>query len=701
MRYVSLTAILLTSACAVGPDYHRPSIDMPDYFKEGVLTPPAPDTTIDLPAPVAAETTADTAPVSDTALASDTAPRKVVAEAAQPAPEIVTPTEKTAEKTAEKVPEKTAENPAEKTAVSTEDTSSPRKPYFSTVAFNGSSSHEAAPLPAPAESTDAPVAAETTTDTVVADSKSAPSTDATPAVEQKADTVAADAKPASSTDVPVVAEATTDTVVADAKPVPSADVPAAPEHAKVIPVADATPSADAPEAAKQLHAAQPQEDASRGQWWSVFDDAALNELEEQVASHNQTVQASEAAFHQARALVAEYRSAYFPTVSGDVSMTRSKGSQSSASSVSSAVSNHYNTSLGASWVPDFWGRVRRQMESGNATAEAGAANLAVATLSAQTELATDYLSLRIADEQKRLLQRTTAAYSKALYITENQYKAGVAARSDVLQAKVQLDTAQAQLVDVGVQRAQYEHAIAVLIGKAPAVFSLAEVNTVPTLPETPDIVPSQLMERRPDIASSERTVIAANAQIGVAEAAYFPDITLAASGGYGNSHLADWFLLPSRFWSIGPSLAETLFDGGLRSAQTEAAIATYDQTVANYRQTVLTAFQAVEDNLASLRILADESVVLESAVKDAHASAEVSMNQYKAGTVSYLTVVTTQTASLNAELSALNIRKQRLLAATTLIENVGGGWDVAELSKPSVTQSETTPISIFPPRVED
>jgi len=463
-------------------------------------------------------------------------------------------------------------------------------------------------------------------------------------------------------------------------------------------------AAPTPEAARALAKAKPQDDAVRGKWWETFGDDDLNKLEEQVASANQTVKAAEASFRQARALVAEARASFFPTVGATGSVSRGGGSShiNSATGISSggAPHNSYAASLDASWVPDFWGKVRRELESSEAGAQASAANLATATLSAQAELAIDYLELRMADEQKRLLEASVAAYAKSLEITQNQYKAGIVVSSDVLQAKTQLESAQAQLIDVGVARAQFEHAIAVLIGRAPADFSIVEINNVPALPDTPDAVPSELLERRPDIASAERTVASANAQIGVAEAAYFPDITLSASGGYNSSTLANWFSLPNRFWSIGPTLAETIFDAGLRSAQTEAAIATYDQTVANYRQTVLTAFQAVEDNLAQLRIYAQEAATLDAEVQDAKQSLEVSLNQYKSGTVSYLNVVTAQTASLNAELTALNVRKARLVSMATLIQNLGGGWHASELDKPDVPQGETTPLSILPPSVK-
>jgi len=458
-----------------------------------------------------------------------------------------------------------------------------------------------------------------------------------------------------------------------------------------------------PEAVKTLAKAEPKDSADRGKWWEVFGDAELNKLEEQIATSNQTVKAAEASFRQARALVAEARAAYFPTVGLDASATRNSigtgAGHTSGSTLGGVIYNSYGTSLEASWVPDLWGKVRRQVESSKATAAASAAEMASVRLSAQGELAIDYLDLRIADEQKRLLDRTVEAYKESVMITENQYKSGVASESDVLQAKVQLETTEAQDVDVGVARAEYEHAIALLVGKAPADFSIAVVDNVPGLPSIPSGVPSELLERRPDVAAAERNVAAANAQIGVAESAYFPNVTLAADGGYTGSKLEHLFTLPDRFWSIGPSLVETIFDAGLRSAQTESAIASYDQTVANYRQTTLAAFQEVEDNLAALRIYEQEAGILETTVKDANESVAVFLNQYKAGIVNYTSVVTAQTAALTDELTQLTVRKERLNAAAMLIENLGGGWNASELNKSYVTQGKTTPFSILPPSV--
>jgi NodT family efflux transporter outer membrane factor (OMF) lipoprotein len=329
-----------------------------------------------------------------------------------------------------------------------------------------------------------------------------------------------------------------------------------------------------------------------------------------------------------------------------------------------------------------WGRVRRTVEANVASAQASAADLEAARLSANAELAQDYFQLRALDAQQRLLNDTVANYEKSIQLTQNQYQAGVAAKADVVQADTQLKTTQAQAIDIGVQRAQLEHAIALLIGKPPSNFSIASsplpLATVP--PPIPVDVPSTLLERRPDIAGAERRMAVANAQIGVAKSAYFPSLTLSAAGGYQSTNMAQWLTAPSHFWSIGPALAETLFDGGLRRAQTEQARAAYDATVAVYRQTVLTGFQEVEDNIAALRILEREAQVQDQAVKSAQLSVQLTTNQYKAGIVSYLGVIVVQAVALNDEQTAVNILNRRLAASVLLIKALGGGWDASDLS---------------------
>lgn len=442
------------------------------------------------------------------------------------------------------------------------------------------------------------------------------------------------------------------------------------------------PEAEVPVAFKEARnwkRAQPQDHRPRGNWWEIFNDPLLNTLEEQVAISNQNVLAAEAQFRQARALVQAARSGYFPTVAGSAAVSRSESAASAARTSSSAsqnssVSTFYDLALDSSWEIDVWGRVRRSVESSTAGAQASAADLESVRLSAQAQLAQSYFQLRIADAQQRLLDATVQEYQKSLQLTQNQYAAGVVARANVVQAQTQLESTRAQAIDVGVQRAQLEHAIAVLVGKPPAEFAIEPAPLAAVLPVIPAAVPAALLERRPDIAAAERRVAAANAEIGVAQAAYYPSLTLSASGGFQSSRFADWLGVPSRFWSLGPALAATLFDAGLRKSQTEQAVAVYDQEVAAYRQTVLGAFQEVEDNLVALRLLEREAKVQDDAVQAARESVRIARNQYKAGTVSYLNVVVVQAAALGNEHTAVDILGRRLLASVLLVKALGGGW---------------------------
>ena len=323
----------------------------------------------------------------------------------------------------------------------------------------------------------------------------------------------------------------------------------------------------------------------------------------------------------------------------------------------------------------MWGRIRRTVDAGVANAQASAADLEAARLSAHSSLAQNYFALRAVDSQTKLFEATIVAYEKSLQLTKNQYAVGVAARADVVQAETQLKTAQAQAIDLGVQRAQLEHATALLLGKAPANFSIPPAPLTDLPPAIPLGLPSVLLERRPDIAAAERRVAAANAQIGVAQAAFFPDLTLSASGGFQSTSFAKWLTLPSRFWSLGPALAASLFDAGARRAQKEQAVAAYDGTVAVYRQTVLTAFQGVEDDLATLRVLEREAVVQDEALKAARLAVAITTNQYKAGTVSYLNVINAQTIALGSERTAADIVARRFAASVLLVTALGGGWD--------------------------
>lgn len=446
----------------------------------------------------------------------------------------------------------------------------------------------------------------------------------------------------------------------------------------------------------------PQDAASRGAWWAIYGDPVLDGLERQVDISNQNLKSAEAAYRQAQAIVGEGRAGFFPTVTLNAAAQRSgqggvtgggaRGSSSTTRSPSDVTL--YSLSGTASWAPDLWGRIRRTVESDIATAQASAADLASARLSAQATLAIDYFELRAADELQRLLEAAVAAYTQALQITENRYRQGVAALSDVASARSQLDTTSAQAIGVGVQRAQLEHAIAVLIGQPAADFSIAPAPLAMAAPVTPPGLPSTLLERRPDIAAAERLVAAANAQIGVAQSAWFPDLTLSASAGFSATDLARLLSVSNSLWSLGPQLAATLFDGGLRSAQVAAARAGYDARVASYRETVLAGFQQVEDELAALRILADQAAAQDIAVRSADEAERLLFNQYKAGTVAYTNVITAQTTALTNRQNALTILENRLVASVALIEALGGGWGATDL--PSPAQVEAGAPSIFP-----
>ncbi|MBI4291567.1 MAG: efflux transporter outer membrane subunit [Betaproteobacteria bacterium] len=448
------------------------------------------------------------------------------------------------------------------------------------------------------------------------------------------------------------------------------------------------PAVEAPAAFKEgWKQAEPRDREERGRWWEVFSDPLLNSLQAQVDISNQTLVRAEAQFRQAAALVDSARAGYFPSIGGGLSTTRSRASasttaQPSAVPVSRGVATNYNLSFNASWEADVWGRIGRTVEASVAGAQASGADLEAARLSAHAQLAQSYFQLRALDAQRQLLDDTIAAFEKSLQLTQNRYAAGVAAKADVVQAQTQLKTTQAQAIDTGISRAQLEHAIALLVGKAPSELSIARAPLAARPPSIPAGLPSELLERRPDIAAAERRAAAANAQIGIAKAAYFPSFTIAAATGYQSASMAQWFTAPSRFWSIGPALALSLLDGGLRRSQSDQAIAAYDASVAAYRQTVLTAFAEVEDNLAALRILEQEAQVQDEAVKSARLSLELTLNQYKAGTVSYLNVTAAQATALANERTAVDILNRRLAASVLLIKALGGGWSNASLRLP-------------------
>jgi NodT family efflux transporter outer membrane factor (OMF) lipoprotein len=445
---------------------------------------------------------------------------------------------------------------------------------------------------------------------------------------------------------------------------------------------------------KDWKSAQPNELAMNGKWWEMFGDAQLNALVEQIDISNQNLAQSEANFRKAMALVQGARADYSPTLSVDASRTRSRSATSSSGSSSgSSVRDNYSFSLNADWEIDVWGRVRRNVESNEASAQASAADLAATRLSAQAQLAQNYLQLRVLDAQQQLLDDTVAAYQRSYQLTLNQYNAGVVAKSDVIQAQTQLKSAQAQALDNGVQRAQLEHAIALLVGQPASTFSITPSPLAAAAPPIPVALPSMLLERRPDIAGAERRVAAANAQIGVAQAAYYPSLSLSASGGFQTSNgLANWFTMPSRVWSLGPQLSQLIFDGGARRSVTDQAIASYDGVAAAYKQTVLTAFQEVEDNLAALRILEQEAVVQDEALQSARQAVTLVTNQYKAGTVNYTSVITAQATALSSERTALDILYRRMAASVLLTKALGGGWseqNIADLGA-LASQSESS-----------
>ncbi|MBS4099390.1 MAG: efflux transporter outer membrane subunit [Sulfuricella sp.] len=440
------------------------------------------------------------------------------------------------------------------------------------------------------------------------------------------------------------------------------------------------PDLETPAAYKEAgpwKAGEPRDHQPRGKWWEVFGDVTLNTLQDQVEISNHTLHIAEAQYRQALAASQSARAGLFPALSATLSASRNEaaGNQAAKSgAVGSGPVNSRSLGVAASWEVDVWGRVQRLAEAGEASAAASAADLEAARLSAHALLAQNYFLLRMNERQARLLEETAAAYEKSLQLTRNRYAAGIATGLDVAQAEAQYQTTRAQTIDLGIQRAQLEHAIALLVGTAPGDFTLRSEEFLPRLLAVPPGLPSALLERRPDIAAAERRVMAANASYGAASAAFFPILTLSATGGFQSDRLSNWFTLPSRYWSLGPSLAQSLFDAGLRRAQSEQALAAYDASVASYRQTVLSGFQEVEDQLAALRLLEQEAREQDAAVKAARQAEKLALNQYQAGTVSYLNVVTAQAAALASERSAADILTRRLTASVALVKGLGGGW---------------------------
>jgi len=466
------------------------------------------------------------------------------------------------------------------------------------------------------------------------------------------------------------------------------------------------PSAPVPAQYKEAgwKVGEPLDAIDRGAWWSVYKDPVLDGLEKRIDISNQNLKAAEAAFQQAEWIVAQARAGFFPTVDLNASAQRSRTGGGSSSSTgagrSGFTTSSFSTSASASWVPDLWGRIRRTVEGNVASAQASAGDLASARLAAQGALASDYLQLRVSDELKRLLDAAASYYAESLRITRNQYQSGTADQSAVSQAEAQLESTQAQAIAVGVTRAQLEHAIAVLIGKPPAEFSIPPTEAMIAVPVIPAEMPSALLERRPDIAAAERLMASANAQIGVAVAAFYPTITLSADSGTSALTLNRLLVTSSRFWAFGSTLVETVFDAGARAAVVKEALAFFDQTIANYRQSVLTAFQQVEDQLAALRILAQETEVQDKAVAAAFEAARIINNQYLVGTVAYTSVIVAdQTALGNAE-TAVNIRQSRLVASAALIQALGGGWDTSQLpSRERIEEAAPLNFSPLPPSI--
>src|ERR1700722_791679 len=460
---------------------------------------------------------------------------------------------------------------------------------------------------------------------------------------------------------------------------------AAPKHIKPAVPTTPTYKEETPSSFKesdQWQPARPGDQISRGNWWEIFGDPELNKLEEQIAGSNQDLKVAEARFREARAAIRFNRASPFPTISATPSASYVKSSDFSPnfpSKIEESGKGDFVLPFDLSYELDLWGRVRRSVAAAREETQATAADYETAKLSLEAELAMDYFELRSADAQKQLLDDTVKAYTDNVELTVHRFKGGVAPKADLAQAQTQLDTTRVQDTDVTVQRAQFEHAIAILIGKPPAEFSLvaAPFNYQP--PSTPIGLPSELLQRRPDIAAAERRVAEANQQIGIARAAYFPTVTLGGSAGFSGSQGSNWFTWPSGFWAVGPALAQTLFDGGRRRANSESARANYDATVATYRQTSLTAFQEVEDNVAALRILEDETQQQQQAVASAQESLELFTNRYKGGVDTYLQVITAQTIELANERNAIDIQRRRLDASVLLVKAMGGGWNVSNL----------------------
>jgi NodT family efflux transporter outer membrane factor (OMF) lipoprotein len=448
------------------------------------------------------------------------------------------------------------------------------------------------------------------------------------------------------------------------------------------------PSAPAPAAYKEAEGkdgtgwklAQPSDNKLRGKWWEIYNDPQLNALEEQVAISNQSLKAAEANFRAARALVVIARASLYPTIGATPAYTNARTSANILRIPgTSNATNEYALPFDISYTPDFWHRIRNTIDMQAFSAQSSAADVATALLTTQADLATDYFELRATDMEVKILVDTMVNYRQNVDLTTTLYKTGIDSEQDLVQAQNQLDTATAQATDLGVARAQYEHAIAELIGKPPSELTIEAGTFNPEPPPVPVAVPSTLLERRPDIAGLERLIASANAQIGVARAAYYPTLTLSASGGLESYSFLHWFSSPSRFWSLGPTLSQTLWEGGARRGQNEQALAQYDAAVANYRQTVLTSFQAVEDQLAALRILSKEIIEQQTAINSSQRYLDLALIRYKTGVDSYLNVITAENSLLTNKESQVSSELRRMSASVSLVMALGGGWDPGSL----------------------
>ena len=435
----------------------------------------------------------------------------------------------------------------------------------------------------------------------------------------------------------------------------------------------------------QWKMATPSDELIKGNWWEIFGDPQLNRLEELVNVNNQNIKQAEAQFRQARAVVAGNRANYFPTIGSSPSINQLDAGSNAGRA--GGTSQSFSLPVAATWEPDLWGRVRLSVENAVDNAQVSAADLQNLRLSAQALLASDYFALSAEDMQQAILRETIDGYERNLQLTINRYNGGVASKSDVTLAQTQLAGARAQSTETRIARAQFEHAIAVLTGQPPASLNIADSKIAGPPPPIPVAVPSQLLERRPDIAANERLVAAANANIGIAETAYYPTLTLSATAGLVSTNLANLFTYASRTWAGGAGVSQTLFDFGRRGAQLEGTRAAYDATVAAYRQTVLSAFQEVEDNLSTLRYLAEEAVQQQEAVVAAQQALALEIDRYRGGTVSYLDVITTQTIALNDQQNAITILQRRMSAAVDLVKALGGGWDASTLPSSDALRS--------------